>query len=83
MIDVDILVVEGDEFFYLTFGDYMGDYLMDNFLLAEKSKYDACLVKTNVAPIFEETGTTWEPPKSTSSPLAFISNIFSFLANLF
>ena len=26
MIDVDILVEEGDEFFYLTFGDFLGPF---------------------------------------------------------
>ena len=29
MIDVDILVEEGDEFFYLTFGDYLGPFSND------------------------------------------------------
>ena len=56
---------------------------MDNFLLAEKSKYDACLVRTNVQPIYEEPMENWTAPKSSSNPIAIIRNIFSFFARLF
>ena len=56
---------------------------MDNFLIAEKSKYDACLVTTNVQPIYEEPTEIWTAPKSASNPIAIIKNIFSFFARLF
>ena len=56
---------------------------MDNFLIAEKSKYDACLVTTNVQPIYEEPMEPWTAPKSSSNPIAIFRNIFSFFAKFF
>ena len=81
-IDVDFEVQQEDELFYLTFDDYMGDFMIDRFYFLKSDQWNRCKeVEIDFSQRQEQEKEIKTPWKAPTEPL--IKRVEKFLLSIF